>query len=392
MYYNFDQTPDLRSVHAIKWTAVPDDVLPLWVADMDFMSAQPIIDAIVQRAQFGTFGYTMDFPPLREALVERMKNLYDWDIKAEWIMFIPGMVTTMNMITRTFGKAGDGVIMQTPVYHPFLLMPQHNGRFAQMVDLVYQNTSEHTFTYTQDLEAFERAITKQTSLFYLCNPHNPTGLVYTRQELETLAQICLRNKVMIVADEIHSDLILEGKHTPIASLSPEVAEQTITLIAPSKTYNLAGLGCSIAIVPNDATRKSLMEMVWGTGLHVDLLALNATHAAYTQGQEWLEQVLVYLKGNRDFLVGYIGENIPQLKTTVPHGTYLAYLDGTNVTTPNNMPVHQFLLEQAKVALNAGNPFHNVNAGSGRDNFVRLNFATSRQRLTEALGRIEQAVK
>jgi cysteine-S-conjugate beta-lyase len=391
MQYNFNQSPDLRSVHAIKWTFVPEDVLPMWVADMDFRSAQPIIDAIVERANFGTFGYTMDFPPLRETLVNHMKAQYDWDIKPEWLIFIPGMVTAINMITRAFGKPGDGVLMQTPVYHPFLLMPQHNQRFAQLVDLRYVPTSEHTFNYEQDLEAFERAITKQTSLFYLCNPHNPGGMIYSREELLTLAEICLRNNVMIVADEIHCDLVLDGKHIPIASLSPEIAQQTITLIAPSKTYNIAGMGFSIAIVPNDAHRKTLMDMVWGTGLHVDLLGFNATNAAYAHGGEWLAQVLDYLRANRDFLVGYVGENLTGVRTTVPSATYLAYLDFSQVPTPDNMPIDKYLMEHAKVALNAGNPFHNVNKATPRDSFVRLNFACPRSRLEEGLERIAKVL-
>ncbi len=389
---DFDTAPDLRSVHAIKWTWFPEDVLPMWVADMDFKSAQPIIDALVERVQFGTFGYTMDMPPLREVLVERMKSLYDWDIKPEWLIFIPGMVTTMNMITRALGKTGDGVLMQTPIYPPFLNMPAHNTRFAQLVDLTTVSTGGNTFTYQTDFDAFEKAITKQTSMFYLCNPHNPGGMVYSRDDLSKLADICLRNKLTIISDEIHSDLMLEGKHIPIATLSPEIEQNTLTLIAPSKTYNLAGLGCSIAIIPNDDTRKAVMEMVWGTGLHVDLLGLIAANAAYRHGNEWLAEALVYLRANRDFAVQYLAEHLPQIKTTNPQATYMLFLDCSAIATPDNMAMDKFFAEKAKVGLNAGNAFRNVNATTDRDAFVRLNFATTRARLTEGLEKMKAAVE
>ena len=389
---DFDTAPDLRSVHAIKWTWFPEDVLPMWVADMDFKSAQPIIDALVERVQFGTFGYTMDMPPLREVLVERMKSLYDWDIKPEWLIFIPGMVTTMNMITRALGKTGDGVLMQTPIYPPFLNMPAHNTRFAQFVDLTTVSTGGNTFTYQTDFDAFEKAITKQTSMFYLCNPHNPGGMVYSRDDLSKLADICLRNKLTIISDEIHSDLMLEGKHIPIATLSPEIEQNTLTLIAPSKTYNLAGLGCSIAIIPNDDTRKAVMEMVWGTGLHVDLLGLIAANAAYRHGNEWLAEALVYLRANRDFAVQYLAEHLPQIKTTNPQATYMLFLDCSAIATPDNMAMDKFFAEKAKVGLNAGNAFRNVNATTDRDAFVRLNFATTRARLTEGLEKMKAAVE
>ena len=389
---DFDTAPDLRSVHAIKWTWFPEDVLPMWVADMDFKSAQPIIDALVERVQFGTFGYTMDMPPLREVLLERMKSLYDWDIKPEWLIFIPGMVTTMNMITRALGKTGDGVLMQTPIYPPFLNMPAHNTRFAQLVDLTTVSTGGNTFTYQTDFDAFEKAITKQTSMFYLCNPHNPGGMVYSRDDLSKLADICLRNKLTIISDEIHSDLMLEGKHIPIATLSPEIEQNTLTLIAPSKTYNLAGLGCSIAIIPNDDTRKAVMEMVWGTGLHVDLLGLIAANAAYRHGNEWLAEALVYLRANRDFAVQYLAEHLPQIKTTNPQATYMLFLDCSAIATPDNMAMDKFFAEKAKVGLNAGNAFRNVNATTDRDAFVRLNFATTRARLTEGLEKMKAAVE
>jgi cystathionine beta-lyase len=392
MSYDFDQSPDLRCVYATKWTFYPEDVLPLWVADMDFRSAQPIIDALIERVQFGTFGYTMDYPPLREIVVERMQALYGWAIQPDWIVFVPGMVTTMNMITRALTKAGEGVLMQTPVYPPFLHMPSHNGCFAQCVDLTLTPAGGSTFTFTTDFDAFERAITRQTRLFYLCNPHNPGGMVYTRDELERFAQICLKHNVTIVSDEIHSDLILEGQHTPIASLSPEVEQRTLTLIAPSKTYNLAGLACSMAIIPNEATRKAVIAQAWGTGLHVNLLGLVAANAAYRHANGWLAEVLAYLRANRDLVVDYLAERAPDIRLTRPQGTYMTYLDLSAVPLPAEQSASQFLEQTGRVAVNAGDTFAGTMAQRPPDRFVRLNFACPRERLRDGLERIAAAVQ
>lgn len=391
MSYDFETSPDLRAANAIKWTMYPEDVLPMWIADMDYACAQPIRDALTERIQTGILGYSFDMVELREALVERMQRLYNWEIKAEWIMFIPGMVTTINMVTRAIGKAGDGVLMDTPVYPPFLIIPGGNTRFAQMVDMDYVTTGAHTYAYELNFERFERAITKQTSLYYLCNPHNPAGKVYTRAELERLADICLRNNVTIVSDEIHSDLILEGRHIPIASLSTEVADKTLTLIAPSKTFNLAGLCCSIAIVSNEAMRKAVMEATWASGLHVNTLGLVAADAAYRHAGDWLEAMLQHLRGNRDFLTAFVAEHLPGVKTTIPMATYMSFLDFSAIPTPDNMPFHKFCADVAKIGLNAGNGFRNVNAASDRDSFVRLNFACPRWRLEDGLLRLKTAI-
>ncbi len=392
MSYEFDQSPELRSVYATKWTAYPEDVLPMWIADMDFRSAQPIIDALTERVQFGTFGYTMDYPPLREILVERMQSLYGWGIQPHWIVFIPGMVTTMNMITRALTKAGDGVLMQTPIYPPFLHLPAHNGCFAQCVDLTLTPAADNTYTFTTDFDAFERAITQQTRLFYLCNPHNPGGMVYTRAELERFAQISLKHNLTILADEIHSDLILDGQHTPIASLGPEVEQRTLTLIAPSKTFNLAGLACSIAIIPNDETRQAVTQQVWGTGLHVNLLGLVAADAAYRHANGWLAAALAYLRENRDLMVDYLAERAPSIRLTRPQGTYMSYLDLSALPLPADQSASQFLEQVGRVALNAGDTFAGTMAQRPVDRFVRLNFACPRFRLRAGLERIVHAVE
>ncbi len=388
----FEQTPDIRALYGSKWTTFAEDVLPMWIADMDFPSPPAIQRALIERAQSGMLGYTLDYPPLKEVVVARMQRLYGWDITPQDILLIPGMVVALNMVTRALGKAGEGVLMQTPVYGPFLTIPANNGLFAQAVDLVATATGQHTFAYHTDFDALERAITKQTRLFYLCSPHNPGGFIYSREELAQLAEICLRNHVTIVADEIHSDLILEGAHTPIATLSPEVAQQTITLIAPSKTYNMPGLACSVAIIQNAKLRQKVAQQVQAMGLHVNVAGLVAATAAYQEGDAWLSEVLTYLRGNRDFLVAFVSETLPEVKTTVPAATYLAWLDASALPTPDGQSVAQFLLEKARVAVNNGDFFRTHNAQSGRDGFIRINFACPRPRLEEGLTRIARAVK
>jgi cystathionine beta-lyase len=385
--YNFDEIVPRRGSYSAKWTVYPEDVLPLWVADMDFVSPREVIERLHQRVDEGVFGYTMDSPELRESLVERMKTLYQWEIHTEDLVFIPGMVLALNLVASVVGKPGDGILMQTPVYGPFLSIPPERNRFAVTVDLAPMPTGKHTFTYAIDFKAFEKAITRQTSLFYLCNPHNPAGRAMRREELEELAELCLKNHITICSDEIHCDLLIgNAKHIPIASLSPEIARQTITLMAPSKTFNMPGLGCSVAIVQNKDLRRQLENAARGMGVHVNLMGLEAATAAYQHGDVWLKEVLAYLKQGRDKTVSYIEKNIPVLKTTVPEATYLMWIDARDLPLPPEMSAYDFFLKEAKVALNPGTFF-----GTGYENYVRLNFAAPHQIVQEALERMKEAV-
>ena len=386
--YDFDSPPARRPAHSLKWSAFPEDVLPMWVADMDFASPPEVAQALVERFSTGYFPYTMDYPPLREAIIERMARLYQWTVKPEEVVCVPGMVLALNLAARSVGKAGDAILSQTPVYGPFLSVPANNQKFARTVDLSYRATSASTFTYDMDFAAFEAACTKQTSLFYQCNPHNPGGMIATRAELERLAEICLRHKVVICADEIHSDLILDenAKHIPIATLSPEVAQQTITLIAPSKSYNIPGLTCSIAIIPNPQLRASFEQAAMGLGVHTNIAGLIAGNAAYRYGDVWLKAALDYMRANRDYLVDFFARELPMLKTTVPQATYLAYIDCRGLNVPEGMSAQQFFMKEAKVAMNDGTFFGAVGAG-----FVRLNFACSRATLQDALERMKAAI-
>lgn len=387
-FYNFDEVIPRRGSYAAKWTVYDEDIIPMWVADMDFVSPAAVMERLRGRIEHGIFGYTMDYPELRETIVERMKRLYAWEIKTEDLVFVPGMVLALNIAAKTVGKAGDGILMQTPVYGPFLSIPPGNERFAMMADLRAVSTGDQTFTYEIAFDVFERAVTKQTTAFFLCNPHNPAGRVLTRDELARLADICLRHKIIICADEIHCDLLLNDcAHIPIASLSPEIARQTITLMAPSKTFNLPGLACSVAIIPDKDLRRQYENNARSLGVHVNIMGLEAATAAYQHGDDWLRHVLTYLKANRDTLVDFIQDNIPGLRTTVPEATYLAWLDCRELAIPDGMTASDFFLKEAKVALNPGTFF-----GTGYEKYTRLNFACPRSILMEGLERMKAAVK
>ena len=366
--YNFDQPVERRGTGSIKWGAYPADVLPLWVADMDFAGPPELVEAIQRRAAHGIFGYQMDLPALREVFTARLKRLYNWDVKPEEIVFVPGVVTGLNLAARVVGKPGDAIIMNTPVYGPFLTVPTNQGRFAQMVDMDLVDTGSQTFPYEINFDAFEAAITPQTTHYFLCSPHNPAGRTFSREELTRLAEICARRDIIITSDEIHCDLLLDdAQHMPLAALSPEISQRTITLMAPSKTFNMPGLSCSMAIIQNETLRKAYAAATWGAGLHVNLLGLEAALAAYEHGDAWLKAVLAYIQDNRDVLAQFVFANLPNVRTTIPEATYLAWLDWRGVNLPEGMTPADFCLKEAKVALNAGDFF-----GPARRGFLRMN--------------------
>jgi cystathionine beta-lyase len=385
MKYDFDRVIPRRPTDSIKWNEYDADVLPLWVADMDFVSPEPVIRALHERVAHGILGY----PSIHEApgglpgvLVERMWKLYGWQITPEDLLFIPGVVTGLNLACQALAEPGGGVLIQTPVYMPFLRLANNAGMAAQEMELSQGSDGNYHINW----QKFEGAIDKHTRIFVLCNPHNPVGRVFRRAELERMAEICLRDKVVICSDEIHCDLLFSGnKHIPIASLDPEIAQNTITLMAPSKTFNIAGLQCSFAIVQNAELREKLKHAGKGLAGWVNSMGAVAGLAAYREGQEWLEQVLVYLEGNRNFLARYVAENLPGVKMRRPEGTYLAWLDCRATGIP--CTPGQFFLRQAHVALNEGHTF-----GKGGEGFVRLNFGCPRAILRTALERMKAALQ
>jgi len=380
MKYDFDRVIERRGTDSYKWKDYGEDVLPMWVADMDFVSAEPILQVLHQRIDHGIFGYTRPTLELRSVIQERLKKVYQWEIGEEEIVFLPGLVTGFNLFYHAFSNPGDGVLIQPPVYFHFVRDPVIHGRVLDDPSLVRKGD-----TYEIDFTIFEKAIGDRTKVFLFCNPHNPVARVFTPKELEKVAEICLRHGVLICSDEIHCDLLYPGyQHVPIATLGPEVANQTITLMAPSKTYNLAGLHCGFAIIQNSKLRRAWNTFSTGLIPGVNILGHMAALAAFRSGQEWLDQVLHYLEGNRDYLAQYIKEKLSPIRMTKMEATYLAWLDCRETGIPGNP--FDFFLKEAKVALNDG-----VTFGRGGEGFVRVNFACPRKTLTEALDRMSYAM-
>ncbi len=381
MTCSFDERIDRRHSESAKWHRYDEDVSPLWLADMDFRSPDAVIRALHERVEHGVFGYGMVPPELREVIVERLQRLYDWQVSPEALVFLPGVVTGFNLACHAVTSPGDGVLIQTPAYWPILRAPAGAGLTSDEMEL----TRGPDGRYDIDLNAFEQAITDRTRIFILCNPHNPVGRVFRRQELERMAEICLRHNIVICSDEIHGDLVFpSNRHLPIATLAPEIAGQTITLMAPSKTFNLPGLKCSVAIVQNPELRKKLTSTHSDLVHGINVMGYTAALVAYRDGQAWLDEVLRYLEANLDFLLQYVEAHLPGITMHKPEGTYLAWLNCREADIPGNP--HQFFLQQARVAVTDGAIF-----GRGGEGFVRLNFACPRSTLTEALDKMSEAL-
>jgi cystathionine beta-lyase len=385
MGYDFDTVVDRRASDSAKWHFYSEDVLPMWVADMDFRSPEPILRAMHERVDHGVFGYGGLTNQLREVLVERMARLYNWQVQPEAIVSLPGLVCGLNVVSRAIGERGDGVLVSAPVYPPFLSAPVNQERELQSA-LLAKGERNGNLYYDVDYERFEAAVRPNTRLFILCNPHNPIGRAYSPAELSQMAEICLRHDLVICSDEIHCDLLLGGAtHTPLAALSPELADRTITLMAPSKTFNVPGLGCSMAIIPSADLRKKVQKAASGIVPHVNLMGYAAAVAAYSECEDWLTELRAYLTGNRDLVVNYIREQMPQLRTTAPEATYLAWIDCRESGIEGNP--QKFFLERAKVALNDGAVF-----GEGGEGFVRLNFGCPRSLLEQGLAAMRTALQ
>jgi len=381
MIYNCDLVIDRHHSDSSKWQRY-GDALPMWVADMDFRSAEPIIEALRRRVEHGVFGYPTESEEFRQLIIERMDSLYGWKVSLEEIVFIAGVVPGFNMAAQSFTVPGDGILIQTPVYYPMLAAVENASCRSDAMEL----TRDADGSYTIDLDRFERTITPRTKVFLLCSPHNPVGRVFRRNELERMAEICLRHKVIICSDEIHCDLLFDGHlHIPIATLSAELAQQTITLMAPSKTYNIAGLPCAYAIVPNKELRDRFVAAKKGLVSWVGSMGYAAAIAAYRHAQPWLDAVLCYLQANRDYTYEYVQRQLAGVHMGLPEGTYLAWFDCRELRLRESP--HEFFLREARVAMNDGAAF-----GKGGEGFVRFNFACPRSQVTEALQRIDAALQ
>jgi cystathionine beta-lyase len=380
----FDEPVARRGSDSGKWNTFGADVLPMWVADMDFVSPQPVIDALLTRVRQGVFGYGCDSRRLRTILVERMARLYDWAIEPQDIVFLPGLVCGLNVVSRAVGAPGDGVLVNTPVYGPFLTAPVNQEREVHVAELCATQV-DGAVRYEFDVDATAAAIRPNTELFLVCNPHNPVGRVFTRRELEAMAALADEHDFVICSDEIHCDLLLDGNHhTPLASLAPEIAQRTVTLMAPSKTFNIPGLGASFAIVQNAELRKQVERAAAGIVPHLNILGMVAMEAAYDKGDEWLAALRNYLTANRNFVADYVSTHFPGIRATCPEATYLAWLDCRELGLAETPAT--FFLREAKVAMNDGAWF-----GAGGAGFVRLNFGTARRTLEQGLDQMRTAL-
>lgn len=386
MKYNFDEIVDRTNTGSKKWD-MPDEeniegILPMWVADMDFKSPKEVIDALVKRAEHGVYGYTWREDSFYESIINWCKRRYNWDVKKEWILFTPGVIMGLNIGVMKLTEPGDNVMIQTPVYPPFKGVVVNKDRQVKEISLI--NNKEK---YEMDFEKIENSIDDKTKLFMLCSPHNPVGRVWSEEELLKLGDICIKNNIPIVSDEIHADFIFKNhKHHVLASLSEELEQNTITLLAPSKTFNIAGLGTSVAIVPNEDLRAKYQEAIdymaiWSS----DAFGVVGLTEAYNHGDEWLEQLLVYLEDNVDYTIDYINKNMGKIKVNKPDGTYLMWLDFTDFRQSAD-EIKEALLNIGKINLNDGRPY-----GEDGDKFFRLNIGCPREVLEDGLGRIKKAI-
>ena len=390
MKYNFDEVIDRKNTDSMKWSASyleqhfgSADCVPLWVADMDFRTAQPVIDAVTERAGHGIYGYALPGDEFYEAVIKWQKRRNGWEVKKEWIVFSPGVVPALWHIVRTFCSPGEKVILQSPVYYPFYKVIEDNG--CQVINNRLINNGGR---YEMNFEELERqAEDSSVKMMILCSPHNPVGRVWTKEELRRVSEICFANDVLLVSDEIHSDLVFRPNvHTPAASLSEELMMNTITCMAPSKTFNLAGVQVSDVIVPDRRLRRRLAGSLKSAGVMPNVFGLAAQTAAYNEGEEWLEQLLEYLAGNLDFMENFITSELPEVKFRRPEGTYLAWLDfsGYGFTTEE---LQNRMKNKAGVALDDGYIF-----GDGGEPCQRINFACPRSVLIKAMERLRKGVE
>jgi len=390
MKYNFDEVIDRTNYHSVKWDEletifgdIPEDVLPMWVADMEFRSPQPVIEAIKKANEHGIYGYTSRPLSYYQAIIDWMEKRHNWKIKKDWLAFSPGVVPALSFIIRAFCQPGDKVVVQPPVYYPFFRVIENNG--CHVVNNPLKLSNKKYFIDWEDLE--RKVDDPRVKLLILCSPHNPVGRVWQKEELIILGEICLKHHIIVVSDEIHADILFKGyKHTPFASISPAFAHSSITCTAPSKTFNLAGLQTSSIIIPNKKYYKIYENILDSLALNENnVFGLVALEAAYRDGEEWLEQLLSYLNENLKFLIKYFKERIPKIKVIKPEGTYLVWLDCRQLGL-SAKDLNDFMIKKARVALDDGYWF-----GVGGEGFMRINIACPRSFLEEGLKRIEEAV-
>ncbi|MFC2014985.1 MalY/PatB family protein [Chloroflexota bacterium] len=394
MKYDFDRIYSRENTNCSKWdnrekVFGSNDVIPMWVADMDFPASRPVVEALKERAAHEFYGYTEPGNSLIEAIIERMEKKYNWQIDPEWVVFTPGVIPALNIAIRSLIHPGDEIILQEPVYYPFFNTVKQNGCQISTNKLKYSNGS-----YDMDFNDLERKFAPRTGMrdirsraraIILCNPQNPIGRLWNKEELTQLGKIVIGNGATVISDEVHCEILSKGnKHTPFAAISEEFEQNSIVCMAPSKTFNLAGLEASSIIIPNKKLRTNFSEARVGVG-SPNLFGFTAMEAAYRHGDEWLEQVLDYIYDNVEFTIKYFEEKIPGIKVIRPQATYLLWLDCRELGM-EDMALRSFMRETVRVGLDDGFLF-----GAGGSGFQRMNIACPRGILQEALNRIETAV-
>ncbi|WP_404454013.1 MalY/PatB family protein [Oceanobacillus kapialis] len=385
---NFDILHNRKNTRSVKWDMLQpvfqtEDVLPMWVADMDFMAPEAVNNAIIDRARHGIYGYTIVDQAVKGTIEKWIKERHDWQIDQGWLSFSPGVVTSLHMAIQAFTNVDDKVLIQTPVYTPFYKVVESHNRQVVKNPLVYENN-----TYHIDFADFEAKIQDGVKAFILCSPHNPVGRVWTKEELTKLADICMKHNVLIISDEIHCDLVFpEKKHIPIASLSEDIANQTITCMAPSKTFNLAGLQASYVVTPDKEKRKKLEEHFSKQGAHMlNIMGNSALEAAYSHGGPWLDELLEVLEDNKNYVKKMFAEHASQLKVIDSEGTYLLWIDCSSLGM-DHKALKKFMIEKARVGLNTG-----IEYGEEGKHFMRMNIGCPKATVEEGVHRIIQAIQ
>ena len=385
--YDFNAPIDRRGTHCVKFDALKDmygrdDLLSLWVADMDFATPDFIIDALKRRLDHPVLGYPVQYDGYWQSVVNWIYNHHGWQVQREWMRYIPGIVKGIGMVVNVFTQPGDKIIIQPPVYHPFRLVPEHNGREIVMNPLRREGDS-----YTMDFEQLEQVIDDKCRILILANPHNPIGITWDKATLARLADIAVKHNLIVISDEIHCDMALYGnKHIPFASVSENAARCSITFGAPSKTFNIAGIVSSYAIVPDEALREKFFA--WLTANEMDMatiFAMVATEAAFSEGEEWRQQMLSHIESNIDFVNEYLKANIPEVRAIKPQASYLVWLDFSALELEHEKLI-DMLVNDAHLAMNDGAMF-----GIGGEQHTRLNVGTQRAVLEQAMSQLKEAI-
>lgn len=387
MSYNFDEIIERRGSGSLKTDGLKErfgdpDLIPMWVADMDFRTGGFIVKALKERCEHEVFGYSLTPDDFFPSIIKWLHDNHQWDVKREWLEFVPGIVKGIAFCVMHFTNPGDKVIIQPPVYHPFRLVPEMHGRI-----IVNNPLEEKDGKYRMNLDHLRKVIDKDCKLLILCNPHNPVGIIWDKETLAELADICYENNILVISDEIHADMALFGnKHLPYAMVSEKARENSITFMAPSKTFNIAGIVSSFCVIPNQTIRAGFFRFLHASELNEGhIFAYAATIAAYKYGQDWLKQMLKYIEGNILFTEKYLEKNIPQIKAVIPQASFLVWLDCRDLNLSQKELLFLFK-ERARLALNDGTMF-----GPGGEGFMRMNIGCSRKIIERALENLKKVI-